>query len=105
MNCRIEINKIFFEGTLTAENMNGMDELQNKFPDYKEIIFELEGLDIEDGPAMKKFTSFIRNLLDNGTRLTIFFAPQLLAHNLYRIGCLHHQNLELRHTRMNEPYG
>lgn len=66
---------------------------------------ELEGLDIEDGVAATLAVNAVRLLGSRVPLLRIIHAPQLLAHNLYRVGLLLQGGIVLVAVREEEPYG
>ncbi len=70
-----------------------------------EISLLLDGLDISDGTAMAGFTRLLADLLDRGQPLTLCKPPQLVVHNLYRIGRHPHPLLNVIDMREEEAYG
>lgn len=78
--------------------------LQNCW-DSAYVKFMLSDADIDDGKTMAAFVALLKRALQNGAVLNLDGAPQLVAHNLYRIGFHPHQNLYLTNMREDEPYG
>ena len=70
-----------------------------------EVQFQLDGLDISDGAAMAGFTRLLADVLGSGRRLTLLEPPQLVVHNLYRIGKHPHPLLKVVDMREEEAYG
>lgn len=98
---------IIIEGDLTASNA---DEFAHGLlaldPDARgEIKLDLRGLDIDDGAAIAVAVNAIRQLGARASRLILIGAPQMLCHNLYRIGLLGSGHLELVDMRQDEPAG
>lgn len=67
------------------------------------LRLELNGFDIAGGMAAVAAVNAVR-LLAHGRHLVLHGAPQLLAHNLYRVGELKGGNLVLEAMREDEPY-
>ena len=93
------------EGFAIAGDINRAD-LPALFAALTAGLLDLEAADIVAGATMAGLTAFIRRrLLVEGRPVVIRGAPQLLAHNLYRVGCLNHPQLTLIETRSEEAYG
>jgi anti-anti-sigma regulatory factor len=95
------------EGDLTADNA---DEFAGCLlaldPDARgAITLDLRGLDIDDGAAIAVAVNAIRQLGARATKLILVGAPQMLCHNLYRIGLLAGGHLELVDMRQDEAAG
>lgn len=70
------------------------------------ITLNLHGLDIDDGVALATVVNVIRRLCARTSRLVLIGAPQMLGHNLYRVGLLGDgQAIELVDMRQDEPAG
>ncbi len=65
----------------------------------------LADVDALDGKAMATLVALIHDALLDGSRVTLRQAPQIVAHNLYRLDLLRHAGLVLIETRVEEPYG
>ncbi len=52
------------------------------------VCLEFGELDLLDGIAVAETVNGLRRILDNGFKLNIFHAPQMLAHTLYKAGML-----------------
>ena len=98
---------IIIEGELTEANAEEFErrlgELIQK--PQREITLDLYGLDIEDGVALATFINSLRRLRARASRLVLKGAPQVLGHNLYRVGLLEQDAITLIDMRMDEPSG
>lgn len=70
-----------------------------------ELTIDLGGLDIEDGTGIAVAVNALRQLCAQTAKLILVGAPQMLAHNLYRIGLLDRGQIELIDMRQDEPAG
>jgi len=100
-------NQALIEGDLTASNA---DEFAGCLlalnPDARgEIRLDLHALDIDDGAAIAVAVNALRQLCARTSKLILIGAPQMLCHNLYRIGLLGGSHLELVDMRQDEPAG
>lgn len=98
---------IIIEGDLTANNADEFAHcLLALKPDVRgEITLDLRGLDIDDGVAIAVAVNAIRQLCARTSKLILIGAPQMLCHNLYRIGLLGRGLIELVDMRQDEPAG
>jgi len=97
----------FIEGELTTENAVDFESrLSALHVDAgSAITLDMTALDIEDGVALTTAINAIRGLRAGGARIVLKGAPQMLGHNLYRIGLLEGRNpIELVDLRADEPY-
>jgi anti-anti-sigma regulatory factor len=70
------------------------------------LTLNLHGLDIDDGVALATVVNVIRRLRARVSRLILIGAPQMLGHNLYRVGLLGDDHgIELVDMRQDEPAG
>ncbi|HST21142.1 MAG TPA: STAS domain-containing protein [Blastocatellia bacterium] len=95
------------EGELTEANAEEFERQMNELvrePGEK-ITLDLYGLDIEDGIALATFINSLRGLLALNARLVLKGAPQMLGHNLYRVGLLDSDAITLIDMRLDEPSG
>jgi anti-anti-sigma regulatory factor len=70
------------------------------------FTLDLSGLDIGDGVAAATAVSCLRRLRDRARHLALSGAPQILGHNLYRVGLLEGAGaIELIDMRLDEPSG
>lgn len=92
------------EGDLTANNADEFARgLLQLTPDARgEITLDLRGLDIDDGAAIAVAVQAIRQLGSRTSKLILIGAPQMLGHNLYRIGLLTGGAVELVDMRRDE---
>jgi anti-anti-sigma factor len=68
------------------------------------LILNLRGLDIDDGTALAILVNLLRELRGRAGKLIVFGAPQMLGHNLYRVGMLEGPAaVELVDMRRDEP--
>lgn len=66
---------------------------------------DFEAADVLDGYAMGALTRLLADWLDGGGGLVLLQPPQLVLHNLYRVGRYPHANLMAQAPRTDEPYG
>jgi hypothetical protein len=78
-------------------------EIETIFREKRDLALELLNFDAEDGIQTVRVITSIKGHLEAGYRVTLFHPPQLIAHNLYRIGILNHPLLLINLTRMEEP--
>ena len=95
------------EGELTEANAGEFERRMNELvrKPRREITLDLHGLDIEDGVALATFINSLRALRAGGARIVIKGAPQMLGHNLYRVGLLDDRAVTLVDMRRDEPSG
>lgn len=71
-----------------------------------EIVFVMFDFDVDDGIAVVTTINALRDLLKRASKLTLIGAPQILCHNIYRVGMLETgKAIELIDMREDEPYG
>ena len=94
------------EGDLTTENAGEFASLLLALePDSHGMIeLDLNGLEIDGGMATAAAVNAIRQLASRATKLILTGAPQMLCHNLYRIGLLD-GHIELLEMRQDEAAG
>ncbi|HKP12299.1 MAG TPA: STAS domain-containing protein [Blastocatellia bacterium] len=95
-----------FEGDVTADNAGEFARqlLALGADAGGEIRLDLRGLDIDDGVAIAVIVNALRQLSSRAAKLILVAAPQMLCHNLYRIGLLGGR-IELVDMREDEPAG
>ena len=72
----------------------------------QEITLDLHGFDIEDGVALATTIDALRGLRSRAAGLVLTGAPQMLGHNLYRVGMLGGGDaVTLVDMRLDEPAG
>jgi anti-anti-sigma factor len=70
------------------------------------IILDLSGLDIDDGVALATAINSLRELRNRSAKIILTGAPQMLGHNLYRLGLLDEGGaVKLVDMRLDEPAG
>ncbi len=103
--CCLDGAVLTLSGELTAGEIDGfraeIDAL-GPLPDH--LSLQLSGFDIGDGVSAVAAVDAVRRLAQ-GRRLVLHNAPQVLAHNLYRVGALEEGNLLVAEMREEEPYG
>lgn len=103
--CQWQAGTLFIRGELEAVRSNDFHaELAalRALPDP--LVVDLSGFDIADGLAAVAAVNAMRALA-HGRRVVLRAAPQILAHNLYRVGDLEQGSVQLEATREDEPYG
>ena len=96
---------VVIEGELTEANREEFERLIDALAadTRREIRLDLYGLDIEDGLALATAINSLRRLRARAARLRLEGAPQMLCHNLYRVGLLGDNRIELIDMRRDEP--
>lgn len=98
-----EENRIVLQDYLRASDLPQLAQcLEGSF--ITQQVWECADLDIEDGAAMAGLTSLLKNALSRGVALTLIAPPQLLMHNLYRVGFYPHPLLVAIDIRREEAY-
>lgn len=96
------------EGELSRENIAEFQSHMRAINSdaSRAITLDLSALDIEDGIALATMINALRELNARAAKLTVQGAPQMLGHNLYRIGLLDGPRaIELIDMREDEPAG
>ncbi len=96
-------DSVVIEGELNSENAIEFDSFLRSLEAHRTITLDLAGLDIEDGLALATAINALRELRARSARVIVARAPQLLGHNLYRLGLL--ESIELVDMREDEPSG
>ena len=72
----------------------------------RSITLNLYSFDIDDGVALATCINVLRELRSRVNKLVLRGAPQMLGHNLYRVGMLDGSSaIELTDMRLDEPSG
>jgi ABC-type transporter Mla MlaB component len=103
--CRLEEATLSLHGELDVAGIPAFAaEIAALQPMSGPLLLELADFDIADGMAAVAAVNAVRHLA-RGRHLVLRAAPQLLAHNLYRVGDLEGSSLVLEATREEEPFG
>jgi anti-anti-sigma regulatory factor len=98
---------IKIEGELSEVNIAGFERQLRSIASSTEqtVTLDLSELDIDDGIAVATVVNELRELRARSARLVLVGAPQILGHNLYRVGLLEGKHsIELIDMRSDEPY-
>ena len=99
---------IIVEGELCEANAEELEPLVRAFTSKTlgAVRLDLSGLDIDDGAGLAAAINFLRRLRSRSSKLVLAGAPQMLCHNLYRVGLLDGRDpIELVDMRQDEPAG
>ncbi|HEX8088841.1 MAG TPA: STAS domain-containing protein [Blastocatellia bacterium] len=99
---------VIIEGDLTHRNAVEFERRVRalKPPPGGVVRLDLSGLDIDDGVALVTAINALRELRNRPARIILTGAPQMLCHNLYRVGLLGEGvAVELIDMRLDEPAG
>lgn len=103
--CRLIDTALIISGDLDASGITQFEAEIAALPLLPDPLrLDLSGFDISDGLAAVAAVDAMRRLA-RGRRLVLQGAPQLLAHNLYRVGDLEGGSVVLEATRQDEAYG
>ena len=103
-----ESQHIFVECELSEENAAEFEEAFRalQIESHGTTIMNMSAFDVTDGVGVATAINAIRHLLERTEKISIIAAPQILAHNLYRVGMLEADSrIELVDMREEEPYG
>jgi hypothetical protein len=97
------IIRLHFEHTVTLQAV----ELLETLPVTPEelLTIDFSEADVEDGPNMAALISAVKLLLEKGQPLELHQPPQMVVHNLYRVGYHPHPLLSVQDMRQDEAYG
>ncbi len=100
-------NLLVIEGELNRHNAADFEMRMRAQPvALGDLSLDLHGLEIADGPAVTSAINVLRALLGRAARVVVHGAPQVLGHNLYRVGLLAADGpVELLDMRNDEAYG
>jgi anti-anti-sigma regulatory factor len=99
---------VIIEGDLSCENSAEFERRMRELntASGRAMILDLSGLDIDDGVALATAINIVRELRNRSAKIVLRGAPQMLGHNLYRVGLLDEGGaLELIDMRFDEPGG
>jgi ABC-type transporter Mla MlaB component len=103
MQIKREENQIILQDYLQVADLPLLTQCL-KENSAKRQVWNCSELDIEEGAAMAGLVALIKNALSHGLALTLVSPPQLLMHNLYRIGFYPHPRLLAIDIRKEEAY-
>lgn len=93
---------VLLNGELTSEDLPTIKEIRTNTYRWPRITIDFSEADVADGRAMAALTKLIKGLLDEGRDLDLVQPPQLVVHNLYRVGYHPHASLRVHDMRMDE---
>lgn len=99
---------VILEGDLTHLNADEFKLRMRSIIAHRDraLTLDLSALDIDDGVAVATAINAIRELVARSRKLIIKGAPQILGHNLYRVGMLNEDAaIELVEMRLDEASG
>lgn len=99
---------LIIEGELCEANAEKLQNLLEAFASQTRgaVSLDLSGLDIDDGIGLAAAINALRRLRSRSSKLMLLGAPQMLCHNLYRVGLLEGDDrIELIDMRQDEPAG
>jgi anti-anti-sigma regulatory factor len=99
---------IVIEGELNHLNATAFQQALESFnvEPGSPIVLDMFGFDIDDGVSVAIAVNALRDLLKRASKIQLTGAPQILCHNLYRVGLLESNTaIELIDMREDEPYG
>ena len=105
---RVSGGAIIVEGELRESNAQELEKLLHDFAAETGSVVKLDlsGLDIEDGAGLAAAINALRRVRARSSKLVLARAPQMLCHNLYRLGLLEGRcAIELIDMREDEPTG
>lgn len=97
---------IGIEGELSQANATAFEEaIASLTINPEAAALDMLEFDVEDGIAIATSINAIRHLLTQTKKIKLIAAPQILCHNLYRVGLLElGTHIELVAMREDEPY-
>jgi anti-anti-sigma regulatory factor len=102
------IGSVIVEGDLTCDNAAQFERQLRALSAASggSLILDLSGPDIDDGVALATAINSLRELRNRSAKIVLIGAPQMLGHNLYRVGLLDGSGaVELIDMRLDEPAG
>lgn len=108
LTARAAGDHIIMEGELCEATASELERILQAFASETRgaVSLNLSGLDIDDGVGLAAAINFLRRLRSRSSRLALTGAPQMLCHNLYRVGLLDGRDaIELVDMRQDEPAG
>ena len=97
--------RVTMSGELEVTSCTGLTHFWERRVDgHDRIDIELADVDTGDAHAMATFTALVQATLRGGSHIVLRHPPQVLAHNLYRIGLLDSPRMTLVDVRDEEPY-
>jgi anti-anti-sigma regulatory factor len=99
---------VIIEGDLSSDNAAQFEQQLRALNarSNRAMVLDLSGLDIDDGVALATIINSLRELGNRSAKIILRGAPQMLGHNLYRVGLLEGAGaVELIDMRLDEPAG
>jgi anti-anti-sigma regulatory factor len=98
---------VAIEGELSRDNASEFERLLRSLDAGQDgrVVLDLHGFDIDDGEGLVTAINSLRELRARSSGVVLAGAPQMLAHNLYRLGMLGVGAIELIDMRLDEPAG
>jgi anti-anti-sigma regulatory factor len=101
----VSVDRIAIKGEINSQNWADVRRALAK-PAFRgqQLLLDLRQLDIEGGEVLAELVDGLRRLRKSVASLTLAGAPQILCHNLYRVGALDGSGrIELIDMRQDEP--
>lgn len=98
-------NSLILQGTIEVSDVEQLKEELERYAEGDTLHLNLFDTDIEEGKAMAGMTELLKRQLKRGLYVRLEGPPQLLVHNLYRIGFHPHPCLVVEAMRNDEAYG
>jgi ABC-type transporter Mla MlaB component len=95
---------ITYQGDVTVAALAGLRDLAGGNEKCAALHLDFAEADIADGAAMALLTATLKQLLAAGVHVTLHQPPQLVVHNLYRVGYYPHAQLLVESMRQDEAY-
>lgn len=99
---------VTIEGDLNSKNAAEFESQMRAInsDSTRTLTMDLSALDIEDGVGIATAVNSLRELVSHAGHLVLVSAPQMLCHNLYRVGLLDGPAaIKLIDMREDEPAG
>ena len=98
-------HSLMLSGLLDSEDLPQLKAALASLQTTETLHLVMHDLDIEEGKAMAGITAMLKNLLARQVYVRLDGPPQLVVHNLYRVGYHPHACLQVDGMREDEAYG